>query len=34
MEPILTLGLIFLVGAVALSIYLPIISLMGGLGHR
>jgi len=34
LEPALTLGLIFLVGAIALSIYMPIISLMGGVGHR
>jgi len=31
LEPMLMLGLIFLVGAVALAIYLPIISLMGSI---
>jgi len=34
LEPALTLTLIFMVGAIALSIYLPIISLMGSVGRR
>jgi type II secretory pathway component PulF len=31
LEPVLMLFIIFLVGAVALAIYLPIISLMGSI---
>jgi type II secretory pathway component PulF len=34
MEPCLTLVLIFIVGAVAIAIYSPIIALMGGLEQR
>jgi len=34
LEPALMLFLIFMVGCVALAIYLPIISLMGAIGKN
>ena len=34
LEPAMMLGLIFIVGAVAIAIYSPIMSLMGGLQNR
>ena len=34
LEPAMTLGLIFMVGAIALSIYLPMLSLMSSVGQN